>query len=381
MAEFETLVIHAGQEPDPSTGAIMTPIYQTSTYRQEGVGRHRGYEYSRTGNPTRTALERCLAALDDGSHGLAFASGMAAIDAIVHLLLPGDHVLAVNDLYGGTYRLFENVYAKLGITFSYSAAEDPAEFLANLRPETRLVWLETPSNPLLRLCDIAAISELSKRGRPGVMVAVDNTFATPYLQRPLQLGADLVHHSTTKYLGGHSDLVGGAVITRDERIAGQLRFLQNSIGAVPGPLDCFLVLRGLKTLSVRMDRHSQNALRIAEHLQETKAVASVFYPGLPSHPQYELARRQMRQPGGMVSFALHAGAEAAIRFAEATRIFSLAESLGSVESLIEVPAAMTHASTSESPMAVDPALIRLSVGLESVVDLIADLDQALLASA
>ncbi|MEK6587907.1 MAG: cystathionine gamma-synthase, partial [Chloroflexota bacterium] len=366
MAEFETLVIHAGQEPDPSTGAIMTPIYQTSTYRQEGVGRHRGYEYSRTGNPTRTALERCLAALDDGSHGLAFASGMAAIDAIVHLLLPGDHVLAVNDLYGGTYRLFENVYAKLGITFSYSAAEDPAEFLANLRPETRLVWLETPSNPLLRLCDIAAISELSKRGRPGVMVAVDNTFATPYLQRPLQLGADLVHHSTTKYLGGHSDLVGGAVITRDERIAGQLRFLQNSIGAVPGPLDCFLVLRGLKTLSVRMDRHSQNALRIAEHLQETKAVASVFYPGLPSHPQYELARRQMRQPGGMVSFALHAGAEAATRFAEATRIFSLAESLGSVESLIEVPAAMTHASTSESPMAVDPALIRLSVGLESV---------------
>ena len=381
MAEFETLVIHAGQEPDPSTGAIMTPIYQTSTYRQEGVGRHRGYEYSRTGNPTRTALERCLAALDDGSHGLAFASGMAAIDAIVHMLLPGDHVLAVNDLYGGTYRLFENVYAKLGITFTYSAAENPAEFLANLRPETRLVWLETPSNPLLRLCDIAAISELSKRGRPGVMVAVDNTFATPYLQRPLQLGADLVHHSTTKYLGGHSDLVGGAVITRDERIAGQLRFLQNSIGAVPGPLDCFLVLRGLKTLSVRMDRHSQNALRIAEHLQEMKVVASVFYPGLPSHPQYELARRQMRQPGGMVSFALHAGAEAAIRFAEATRIFSLAESLGGVESLIEVPAAMTHASTSESPMAVDPGLIRLSVGLESVDDLIADLDQALVASA
>jgi len=381
MAEFETLVIHAGQEPDPSTGAIMTPIYQTSTYRQEGVGRHRGYEYSRTGNPTRTALERCLAALDDGSHGLAFASGMAAIDAIVHMLLPGDHVLAVNDLYGGTYRLFEYVYAKLGITFTYSAAENPAEFLANLRPETRLVWLETPSNPLLRLCDIAAISELSKRGRPGVMVAVDNTFATPYLQRPLQLGADLVHHSTTKYLGGHSDLVGGAVITRDERIAGQLRFLQNSIGAVPGPLDCFLVLRGLKTLSVRMDRHSQNALRIAEHLQEMKVVASVFYPGLPSHPQYELARRQMRQPGGMVSFALHAGAEAAIRFAEATRIFSLAESLGGVESLIEVPAAMTHASTSESPMAVDPGLIRLSVGLESVDDLIADLDQALVASA
>ena len=381
MAEFETLVIHAGQEPDPSTGAIMTPIYQTSTYRQEGVGRHRGYEYSRTDNPTRTALERCLAALDDGSHGLAFASGMAAIDAIVHMLLPGDHVLAVNDLYGGTYRLFEYVYAKLGITFTYSAAENPAEFLANLRPETRLVWLETPSNPLLRLCDIAAISELSKRGRPGVMVAVDNTFATPYLQRPLQLGADLVHHSTTKYLGGHSDLVGGAVITRDERIAGQLRFLQNSIGAVPGPLDCFLVLRGLKTLSVRMDRHSQNALRIAEHLQEMKVVASVFYPGLPSHPQYELARRQMRQPGGMVSFALHAGAEAAIRFAEATRIFSLAESLGGVESLIEVPAAMTHASTSESPMAVDPGLIRLSVGLESVDDLIADLDQALVASA
>ncbi|HLE03905.1 MAG TPA: cystathionine gamma-synthase [Anaerolineales bacterium] len=377
MPEFETLVIHAGQPPDPTTGAIMTPIYQTSTYRQEGVGRHRGYEYSRTGNPTRTALERCLAALEDGTNGLAFASGMAAIDAIAHLLQPGDHVLAVDDLYGGTYRLFESVYAKLGISFSYASPANPAEFVSQARAETRLIWLETPTNPLLRLCDIAEIARLAKRSRPGVLVAVDNTFATPYLQRPLQLGADLVHHSTTKYLSGHSDVVGGAVICRDEQTAGRLRVLQNSIGAVPGPFDCFLVLRGIKTLGVRMDRHCSSAQLVAEHLKRMKGVAAVYYPGLAEPPQAELASRQMRKPGGMVSFVLRAGAAAAVRFVEATQLFSLAESLGSVESLIEVPAAMTHASTAGTPLAIDPALIRLSVGLEAVGDLIADLDHAL----
>ena len=377
MPEFETLIIHAGQPPDPTTGAIMTPIYQTSTYRQEGVGRHRGYEYSRTGNPTRTALERCLAALEDGTNGLAFASGMAAIDAIAHLLQPGDHVLAVDDLYGGTYRLFESVYAKLGISFSYASPANPAEFVSQARAETRLIWLETPTNPLLRLCDIAEIARLAKRSRPGVLVAVDNTFATPYLQRPLQLGADLVHHSTTKYLSGHSDVVGGAVICRDEQTAGRLRVLQNSIGAVPGPFDCFLVLRGIKTLGVRMDRHCSSAQLVAEHLKRMKGVAAVYYPGLAEPPQAELASRQMRKPGGMVSFVLRAGAAAAVRFVEATQLFSLAESLGSVESLIEVPAAMTHASTAGTPLAIDPALIRLSVGLEAVGDLIADLDHAL----
>ena len=381
MPEFETLVIHAGQAPDPTTGAIMTPIYQTSTYRQDGVGRHRGFEYSRTDNPTRAALERCLAALEGGATGLAFASGMAAIDAVVHLLQPGEHVLAADDLYGGTYRLFETVYAKLGLTFSYASPANPVEFVSQLREETRLIWLESPTNPLLRLCDIAEIARLAKRARPRVLVAVDNTFATPYLQRPLQLGADLVHHSTTKYLGGHSDVVGGALVCRDEQTAGRLRVLQNSIGAIPGPFDCYLVLRGIKTLAVRMDRHCASARRIADHLRQMKGVAAVYYPGLADAAQAEVASRQMHKPGGMVSFVMRAGGGAAVRFAEATRLFSLAESLGSVESLIEVPAAMTHASTAGTPLAIDPALIRLSVGLESVEDLIADLDQAMAASA
>ncbi|HEY4666444.1 MAG TPA: cystathionine gamma-synthase [Anaerolineales bacterium] len=381
MPEFETLVIHAGQAPDPTTGAIMTPIYQTSTYRQDGVGRHRGFEYSRTDNPTRAALERCLAALEGGATGLAFASGMAAIDAVVHLLQPGEHVLAADDLYGGTYRLFETVYAKLGLSFSYASPANPVEFVSQLREETRLIWLESPTNPLLRLCDIAEIARLAKRARPRVLVAVDNTFATPYLQRPLQLGADLVHHSTTKYLGGHSDVVGGALVCRDEQTAGRLRVLQNSIGAIPGPFDCYLVLRGIKTLAVRMDRHCASARRIADHLRQMKGVAAVYYPGLADAAQAEVASRQMHKPGGMVSFVMRAGGGAAVRFAEATRLFSLAESLGSVESLIEVPAAMTHASTAGTPLAIDPALIRLSVGLESVEDLIADLDQAMAASA
>jgi len=376
MQEFETRAIHAGQPPDPTTGSIMTPIYQTSTFQQSGVGHPEGYEYSRSGNPTRTALESCLASLEGGEFGLGFSSGMAAIDAIVHLLRSGDHLLAVNDLYGGTYRLFESVYAQLGMEFSYASATDPGSFVEHMKPNTKLVWLETPTNPLLHLCDIEAIAKLAKARNPEVLVAVDNTFATPYLQRPLEIGADIVQHSTTKYLSGHSDVVGGATVTDLPKVAEELAFYQNSIGAVSGPFDSFLVLRGIKTLPIRMDRHSANAQRIAEYLEGQAGVEKVNYPGLPSHPQYELGKRQMRQPGGMMSFTVEGGAESAKRVAEATSVFSLAESLGGVESLIEVPAAMTHASTEGSGFEVDPALIRLSVGLEAVEDLIEDLDQA-----
>ncbi len=377
---FETLVIHAGQPPDPATGAVMTPVYLTSTFRQRKVGDHQGYEYSRTANPTRRALEACLAALEAGEHGLAFASGMAAIDSVLRLLEPGDHVLAVNDLYGGTYRLFRHVYQPYGLAFTYAPAADPAAFLEHLRPDTRLVWLETPTNPRLALCDIRAIAEGAHRRKPEALVAVDNTFATPYLQQPLDLGADVVVHSTTKYLGGHSDIVGGAIVVRREDLAERLAFLQNAVGAVPGPLDCFLVLRGIKTLPVRMDRHAANALAVARFLADHPAVAEVFYPGLESHPQADLARRQMRNGGGMVSFRVRGGPKAARRVCEATRIFTLAESLGGVESLIEVPALMTHASVADSPLAAPPDLVRLSVGLESAEDLIADLEQALQAA-
>jgi len=377
MQQFETRAIHAGQPPDPTTGSVMTPIYQTSTFQQEGVGKTKGFEYSRSGNPTRAALETCLASLEGGDYGLGFSSGMAAIDAVVHLLKPGDHLLAVSDLYGGTYRLFESVYAQLGLEFSYASATDPESFVAQMKPNTKILWLETPTNPLLHLCDIEDISRLAKARNPAVLVAVDSTFATPYLQRPLVLGADIVQHSTTKYLSGHSDVVGGAIVTDIPKVAERLAFYQNTIGAVPGPFDCFMVLRGIKTLPVRMDRHSANALRIAEHLQEQPGIQQVNYPGLPSHPQYELGMRQMRSAGGMVSFTVEGGAAAAKRLAEATKVFSLAESLGGVESLIEVPAAMTHASTAGSGLEVDPALIRMSVGLEAVGDLIDDLDQAL----
>ncbi|GMR10595.1 MAG: cystathionine gamma-synthase [Anaerolineae bacterium] len=377
MHQFETRTIHAGQAPDPATGSVMTPIYQTSTFKQEGVGQSKGYEYSRSGNPTRAALEECLASLEGGDYGLGFSSGMAAIDAVLHLLGPGDHLLAVSDLYGGTYRLFESVYAQLGLEFSYASAADPESFVEQMKPSTKLVWLESPTNPLLHLCDIEVISRLAKVRNPEVLVAVDSTFATPYLQRPLEMGADIVQHSTTKYLSGHSDVIGGAIVTDLPRVAERLAFYQNAIGAVPGPFDCFMVLRGIKTLAVRMDRHSANALQIAEHLQEQPGIHHVNYPGLPSHPQYELGMRQMRSAGGMVSFTVEGGAAAAKQLAEATRIFSLAESLGGVESLIEVPAAMTHASTAGSSLEVDPALIRLSVGLEAVGDLIDDLDQAL----
>jgi cystathionine beta-lyase/cystathionine gamma-synthase len=347
MPKIETQVVHAGQQPDSATGAAMTPIYQSSTFKQDAIGSNKGYEYSRSGNPTRTALEASLAILEGGSHGLAFASGMAAIDAIAHLLEPGDHVLAADDLYGGTYRLFDDVYAQYGIDFTFASAVDVDRFLGELRPDTRLIWLETPSNPLLDLCDISAIAGGAKAANPGIWVGVDNTFATPYLQRPLELGADIVQHSTTKYLGGHSDVIGGAVVTSDEELAERLKFLQNAIGAVPSAFDCFLVLRGIKTLAVRMDRHAANAVRVAEFLTQHGAVEQVFYPGLSSHPQFELAQRQMANGGGMVSFTLKAGARAAERMAESTQIVTLAESLGGVESLVEVPAAMTHASTAD----------------------------------
>lgn len=374
---FETLSIHAGQRPDPTTGAVMTPIYQTSTYVQDRVGAHRGYEYSRTGNPTRTALEDCLAALEGGEFGLAFASGMAATDAVVRTLSPGDHVVAGNDVYGGTFRLFDREYRRLGLEFTYVDTGDLTALEAAIHPTTRLVWLETPTNPLLDLSDIAGVAGLLESRTPRPLLAVDNTFATPYLQQPLRLGADVVVHSTTKYLGGHSDVVGGAVVVKDADLHARLAFLQNAVGAVPGPLDCFLVLRGLKTLPVRMDRHAENAGRVAEFLAGHPAVERVMYPFGAGHPRSEIARRQMRNGGGMVSCTLQGGGEAARRAVERTRVFALAESLGGVESLIEVPAAMTHLSTADSPLAVDTGLIRLSVGLEHAEDLIADLDQAL----
>jgi cystathionine beta-lyase/cystathionine gamma-synthase len=379
--QFETLVIHAGQEADSITGAVMTPIYQTSTYRQDAVGEHRGYEYSRTGNPTRTALEACMAALEAGKQGFAFGSGMAAIDAVIHLLEPGDQILAVNDLYGGTFRLFEQVYKPLDLTFEYQPGEDPEAFAAKMAPNTRMIWLETPTNPWLRLCDIQAIAEAAHRHNPDALVVVDNTFATPYLQKPLDLGADIVVHSTTKYLGGHSDVVGGAVVVKDETLGQRLAFLQNAIGAVPGPMDCFLVLRGIKTLPVRMDRHAENALKLANFLSAQHAVERVFHPSLESHPQHHLAQKQMRNGGGMIAFTMKAGEAAARKVVEATRLFTLAESLGGVESLIELPAAMTHASTQGSGLEIDPGLIRLSVGLEAYQDLEADLAQALETSA
>ncbi len=375
--KFETQSIHAGQQPDPTTGAVMTPIYQTATYAQEAVGVHHGYEYSRTGNPTRTALEACLAALEGADHGLAFASGMAATDAVLRLLAPGDHVVAANDVYGGTYRLFERVLRPYGLDFSYVDPADLEQIEAALQPRTRLVWLETPTNPLLHLSDIAAVAGLLRSRSPQPWLAVDNTFATPYLQRPIELGADIVVHSTTKYLGGHSDVVGGAVVTPHAELHTRLAFLQNAVGAVPGPLDCFLVLRGLKTLPVRMDRHSANAIAIADYLSAHSQVAQVIYPFHASHPQQALAHRQMRQGGGMISLVLKGGEPAARRLAECTRLFALAESLGGVESLIELPAAMTHASTADSPLAVDAGLVRLSVGLEHQDDLIEDLEQAL----
>ncbi|MDT8307826.1 MAG: cystathionine gamma-synthase [Anaerolineae bacterium] len=373
--QFETLAVHAGVQPDPATGAVMTPIYQTSTYAQADAGVHKGYEYSRTDNPTRTALQEALATLEGGRHALAFASGMAAIDTLLRLLRPGDHVLCGDDVYGGTYRLFDKVLAPFGLQFSYVDTGDLDAVAAGLRPETRLIWLETPTNPMLRLSDIAAVARLARDA--GAWLAVDNTFASPALQRPLELGATFVVHSTTKYIGGHSDVVGGAIVLDDEESYERLKFLQNAAGAVPGPFDAFLTLRGIKTLALRMERHSANTTQVARFLEDHPAVAQVIYPGLESHPQHELARRQMAAPGGMVSFLLHGGEAAARALARRTRLFTLAESLGGVESLVELPAPMTHASVSDSPLAVDPGLVRLSIGIEHVDDLIADLQQAL----
>jgi cystathionine beta-lyase/cystathionine gamma-synthase len=378
---IETLAVHAGQQPDPSTGAVMTPIYQTSTYVQDGIGQHKGYDYARTGNPTRSALEACLAELERGRFGLCFASGMAAIDTLLRLVKPGEHVLAGDDVYGGTYRLFVRVLAGYGIQFDFVDMSDLDAVRGGLRPNTRLVWLETPTNPLMKVADLAALCEIAhaprERATVETQVAVDNTFASPIIQQPLTLGADYVAHSTTKYLGGHSDVVGGAIVTSDEAAYERLKFLQNAVGAVPGPMDCFLTLRGIKTLHLRMERHSANALRIAEFLADHPAVKKVMYPGLEDHPNHRVAKKQMKLYGGMISFLPVGDQATARRIAERTRLFALAESLGGVESLIELPAPMTHASVAGSPLEVDPSLVRLSVGIEHVDDLIEDLRQAL----
>ncbi len=376
--KFETLTIHAGQEPDPNNGAVMTPIYQTSTYAQDGIGKTRqGYEYSRTKNPTRFALENCLAALEGGTYGLAFSSGMAATDTVLRLVSSGDHVLAGNDVYGGTFRLFDKVLTRYGMKFDFIDTTDPENVADSLTPQTRIVWLETPSNPLLNITDIRAVAEIVHAHPNHPLLVVDNTFATPYLQHPLELGADVVVHSMTKYLGGHSDTVGGVVIVKDKDIYEKLAFLQNAVGAVPGPMDCFLVLRGIKTLPLRMDRHAENAASLAGFLAGHSKISRVFYPFHSSHPQANLARRQMKNGGGMISIVMKDGRDAAVKFVEATEIFTLAESLGGVESLIEVPAAMTHLSTAGSQLAVDPGLVRLSVGIEHKDDLLADIEQAL----
>lgn len=373
---FETRAIHAGQPADPSTGAVVTPISLATTFAQDAVGKHAGFEYGRTGNPTRAALEECLAALEGAARGLAFASGMAAEDAVLRALVkPGDHVVLPMDAYGGTFRLVSNVYADTGVTWSAADLTEPERLAESFTAQTRIVWIETPTNPALGIVDIAAVAAVAHAH--DVTVVVDNTFATPYLQQPLGLGADVVVHSTTKYLGGHSDTIGGFAAVRDSALGDQLAFLQNAMGAVPGPFDCYLVLRGIKTLAVRMDRHSENAATIAAMLEAHPAVERVLYPGRASHPGHEIARRQMRAFGGMVSFIAAGGEEVALEIARLTELFTLAESLGAVESLIEHPGRMTHASAAGSPLEVDPALIRLSVGLESVDDLLTDLRLAL----
>jgi len=375
---FGTLAIHAGQQPDPTTGAIMTPVYLTSTYVQEAPNQTKGYDYSRSCNPTRTALEQNLAALEGGKFGLGFASGMAAIHCVLNLLQSGDHVIAGNDLYGGTWRLLRTFYEKFGVTTTFVDLTDLRQLETAFRPNTRLVLLETPTNPLLRCCDLAAIAKVCRR--KGVLSLADNTFATPWLQQPLTLGCDIVAHSTTKYLGGHSDVVGGALICNDAELRQKLAHFQNSCGGTPGPLDCFLVLRGTKTLHIRMQRHCENALAVAKWLEAHAKVARVIYPGLPSHANHALAKRQMRAGGGMVSVELEATVAQAKKVASSLRVFSLAESLGGVESLVDHPASMTHASipaTERKRAGLGDGLIRLSVGIEDGADLIDDLDQAL----
>ncbi|MCP4299288.1 MAG: cystathionine gamma-synthase [Gammaproteobacteria bacterium] len=379
---FATRTIHAGQAPDPSTGAIMQPIYATSTYVQSSPGVHQGYEYSRTQNPTRMAYERCVADLESGSQGFAFASGMAATGTILELIDSGAHVIAMDDLYGGTRRLFDGVRKRsAGLEFSFVDLTDLAATEAAFCGDTKMVWVETPSNPLLKIVDIEAVAELAKKR--GAMVVVDNTFATPYLQRPIELGCDIVMHSATKFINGHSDMVGGIVVSDDESISEQLAYLQNSIGSVSGPFDSFLALRGVKTLDVRMQRHCESAMRIAEWLEQHERVGSVLYPGLPSHPQHELARKQMDGFGGIVTFFIKGNLANARSFLERCEVFSLAESLGGVESLVDHPAIMTHASVpakERAALGINDQLIRLSVGIEAVDDLIEDLDQALLLS-
>ena len=372
---FSTRAIHAGQEPDPLTGAVVTPIHLASTFAQQAVGKHQGYDYARTGNPTRASLEATIASLEEADHGFAFSSGMAAADTVFRTLRPGDHLIIPNDAYGGTYRLVASLYAALGVTFSPVDLRSPIAVEAAWREETRLVWVETPSNPKLHIVDIEAIAAIAHAH--GARCIVDNTFATPYLQRPIALGADAVVHSSTKYLGGHSDVVGGFVGTNDAQLAEHLAFVQNSAGAVPSPFDCYLVQRGLKTLAVRLDRQCANARLLAVHLLAHPAVKEVYYPGLAHHPGHALAARQMLDFGAMVSFTLRGGEAAALDVAGGTRLFTLAESLGAVESLIEHPAQMTHASVAGSALEVDPSLIRLSVGLESADDLLEDLDRAL----
>jgi len=372
---FETRAIHAGQPPDPATGAVVPPVSFATTFAQESVGEHHGYEYSRSGNPTRAALETCLASLEQAEHGLAFASGLAAEDAVLRLLHPGDHAIIPNDAYGGTYRLFDKVWAPAGLGYTPADLTSLDRIREVWQDRSRMVWIETPSNPLLSIVDIEAVATFAHDR--GALVVVDNTFASPYLQQPLQWGADLVVHSSTKYLGGHSDVVGGFVATDDEELATRIGFFQNAVGGVPGPMDCYLVLRGIKTLALRMDRHCANAAAVAELLSGHPAVTSVLYPGLPDHPGHQVARRQMSGYGGMVSFVLAGGEPAALEVARSSSLFTLAESLGAVESLIEHPHRMTHASAADSPLAVDPGLIRLSVGLETLEDLLADLTATL----
>jgi cystathionine gamma-lyase len=377
--KFATKTIHAGVRPDPSTGAIMTPIFQTSTYVQASPGDHKGYEYSRTHNPTRTALQDSIAALENGKFGLCFASGLAAIDAVVKLFKPGDEVIAGNDLYGGTYRIFTKVFEKYGIRFKFISMESAAAIESHLTENTRLIWTETPTNPMMNIVDIAGISAIAKKH--GVLLAVDNTFATPYLQTPLDLGADIVMHSVTKYLAGHSDVVMGALVVNDEKLHQELAFLQNSCGATPGPQDCFLVLRGIKTLHVRMERHCVNAAKIARWLVAHPKVDKVYWPGFESHPNHHIAKQQMRDFGGMISFTLKGDKQQeAFRIMERMHLFSLAESLGGVESLVNHPATMTHASIPREErlkVGLLDSLIRLSVGIEDADDLIEDLQKAL----
>ena len=376
--EFETKAIHIGQEPDPTTGSTITPIYQTSTFTQDALGKHKGYEYSRTGNPTRTSLEIALAALENGKHGLCFASGLAATTTVLCLLKAGDEIVAGDDLYGGTIRLLNRVFSNFNIKTNYVDGRDPKNFESAITKNTKLIWLETPTNPMLRLCDIKAVSQIAKV--KNVILCVDNTFASPYFQKPLDLGADVVVHSTTKYLGGHSDVVGGAVILNDKETYEKIRFYQNAIGGTPGPFDSWLVLRGIKTLAVRMKKHEENAMKIAEFLEKHPKIKKVNYPGLKSHPQHDLAKKQMSGFGGMISFEVNGDKEATKKIIESTKLFALAESLGGVESLINHPFTMTHVGVPlehKARLGIVENLIRLSVGIENTNDLIEDLKKAL----